>query len=207
MDRAKRGMTPAALGALLAGDVANAKIAMTPGGIEAQEAQGQTDFVSSETLPIEVNYPRGTGRSILESWGIKFGPQQDDLFIKVQLPPGWSKRATDHAMWSDLLDERGRVRAHIFYKAAFYDRSAHISLAHRYTARRDYDAEDTRSVAIAYVQDAGTTIFTSPEISLPAGKRDSAYFEKARVAEDLAIAWLAEHFPDYRNPAAYWETA
>jgi hypothetical protein len=35
---------------------------------------------------------------------------------------------SDHAMWSYLVDELGRERVSIFYKAAFYDRSAHMSL-------------------------------------------------------------------------------
>ena len=55
------------------------------------------------------------------------GPSKgDDLFTDVKLPQGWRIQPTNHSMWSDLLDEAGVKRAAIFYKAAFYDRSAFI---------------------------------------------------------------------------------
>ena len=47
----------------------------------------------------------------------------------VKLPAGWKKQATDHSMWSKLLDESGAVVASIFYKAAFYDRIAEMNCA------------------------------------------------------------------------------
>lgn len=50
MDR-KLQITPAAIVAALAGDTSNALAAMTPGGIEAQEAAGQRALVASTTLP------------------------------------------------------------------------------------------------------------------------------------------------------------
>jgi len=117
-------MTPAALSALLSGDIENAIIASTPGGIEAQEAGGQRDLCTSSKLPKIFN---GGSRSELEVMGVVFGEDFDDLFINVTLPPSWKIEATDHSMWSDLVDDKGEVRANIFYKAAFYDRSAFIS--------------------------------------------------------------------------------
>ena len=48
--------------------------------------------------------------------------------MPATLPPGWSRQGSDHAMWAHLLDEHGRQRVGIFYKAAFYDRSAHMHL-------------------------------------------------------------------------------
>lgn len=44
--------------------------------------------------------------------------------LNVELPDGWKKVGTNHDMHSDLVDETGKVRASIFYKAAFYDRRA-----------------------------------------------------------------------------------
>ena len=91
--------------------------------IENQEAQGQTQFVESMQLPTEIR-----GKEILEKAGVKFGePCPDDpIFCNAELPKGWKKQATDHSMWSDLVDENGTIRAQIFYKAAFYDRNAHM---------------------------------------------------------------------------------
>ena len=67
---------------------------------------------------------------IMEAWGIVFlGPVPNDaLFQYVTLPEGWHKQPTEHSMWSHLLDDKDRKRASIFYKAAFYDRSAQLHL-------------------------------------------------------------------------------
>lgn len=118
-------MKPAALRALLNGDLENFEVASTPGGIEKQEAQGQKDFVASESLP------RLCPRQDLEKLGFVFGENIDGdsgLFVQVKMPKGWKKRATEHSMWSELIDDKGEARASIFYKAAFYDRSAFLRL-------------------------------------------------------------------------------
>jgi hypothetical protein len=115
-------MTAASLAALLGGDLKNFAVASTPGGIEAQEAQGQQTLVNSDILPKDSPWNQ------LEAMGIKRGKDVDDLFVSVELPEGWKKVATDHSMWSELQDASGKVVASIFYKAAFYDRKAHLSL-------------------------------------------------------------------------------
>jgi hypothetical protein len=94
-----------------------------PGAIKAQEARGQQELVNAAVLPAECS---ADDRTALEAAGVVFGDpvEGDDLFINVTLPEGWKKQATDHAMWSELLDAEGKVRANIFYKAAFYDRRA-----------------------------------------------------------------------------------
>lgn len=118
-------MSPAALKALLSGDNKNFLAASTPGGIEAQEREGQIEQSFKDTLPKEM---RGCTRADFEAMGIEFlGPDEDELFLKVKFPPGWRKRATEHSMHTELLDNEGRVRANIFYKAAFYDRRANIT--------------------------------------------------------------------------------
>lgn len=115
---------PAALGAAMRGDTVNARIASTPGGIEAQEKAGQSNFVNSQTLPI----PDGETRARLEAMGVQFGDPVDDIFVNATLPAGWQKIASDHSMWSSLVDAQGKKVASIFYKAAFYDRRADITL-------------------------------------------------------------------------------
>lgn len=91
--------------------------------IERQEANGQASFVASTTLPVDMS---AADRELLEQSGVQFGEPVpgDSLFQYVELPAGWSKRGTDHSMWSELVDADGNVRARIFYKAAFYDRRA-----------------------------------------------------------------------------------
>ena len=94
--------------------------------IEEQEAAGQSSFVNSTTLPRRMQDVNG--RAIRESWGIVFdeGEVDDKLFFQVTLPTGWVKRQTGHSMWSELVDDQGKVRATMFYKAAFYDRDAFL---------------------------------------------------------------------------------
>lgn len=98
----------------------------TDGQIERQEAQGQRDLVASTQLPVE-----GSDDPDVLALGIEFGEQTpgDDLFREAKLPEGWSKQATEHSMWSNVVDETGKTRASVFYKAAFYDRKAFIRVA------------------------------------------------------------------------------
>ena len=50
------------------------------------------------------------------------------MFTEATLPTGWKREPSEHPMWSYIVDERGIRRVSVFYKAAFYDRSAHASI-------------------------------------------------------------------------------
>jgi hypothetical protein len=104
---------------------------LMPGGIEASERQGQQQLVESDTLPAEMI---GRERALYEKLGFTFaGPVPgDNLFVFATLPPGWKKERSGHAMWSHIVDEHGKNRVAIFYKAAFYDRRADANLVSRY---------------------------------------------------------------------------
>ena len=104
------------------------------GGIENQERQGQQEIIDSCQLPSRWN-TRGTDtKKQYKLMGIKvIGESEGDpLFLDVVLPKGWKKEHTSHSMWNNLVDDKGRVRAIFFYKAAFYDRDAFISFERRY---------------------------------------------------------------------------
>lgn len=200
----KQSLTVAALVAAQKGDAANFLVASTPGGIERQEAAGQVTFVGDSTLPKEMGF--GCSRVLLEQMGILFGEDVDELFVNVKLPAGWKKRATEHSMHSELLDDKGRVRAGIFYKAAFYDRKAHISLIRRYNIDT-YTACDKDGNNVEYkdathfmtvVRDSGNSIHT-------VCCRAQDDYKLCDEHEKLARAWLNEHFPDWENPLAYWD--
>lgn len=100
----------------------------TPGSIEASERKGQEELTQSQQLPSKLGKD---GRRVLEKLGVKFGRYSngDPLFTDVALPAGWKIKATDHSMWSKLLDDKGREVGSIFYKAAFYDRDAFFDLS------------------------------------------------------------------------------
>lgn len=99
------------------------------GYITGMEAAGQRQVVTSTKLPTE-------GSEGLVALGFTLGEvdPRDPLFREVTLPPGWSKQATDHSMHSDVVDQHGRARVGVFYKAAFYDRRAdcHVIGLHAY---------------------------------------------------------------------------
>lgn len=205
-----KGMTPAALGAFINGDIENFIVASTPGGIEAQEKAGQQSFVNSSTLPI-VGTSTPDQINQLTRMGIVLGSPVDDLFRNVTLPAGWTKKVTDHDMWSKLLDEKGRERAHIFYKAAFYDRSATFSLSRRFLVESYTNCTETGDILDRsnpnsefygiYVSDCGvpTKFF---------GAFPSNYKQRAGLDEkfrNTATKWLEENYPDYQDAEKYWE--
>ncbi len=182
--------------------------------IMAQEAQGQQKLVNSTALP-----KKGLERELFEQMGVVIGDDIDDLFIEAQLPKGWRKVATNHAMWSKLLDEQGRERASIFYKAAFYDRDAHISLMRRFSCRvepvRGWDANYKQSEWWCEVYDGDVSIWQSesieaePEYNLDDSEAKRAAWlrwqERKSALGELGKAWLDEHYPDWNNPLAYWD--
>jgi len=131
------------------------------GAIERQEAQGQAELVQSDVLPVNTGYGAGTD-PLFQALGFEFGePVADDpIFRAAKLPAGWKKRSTDHSMWSDIVDDQGRVRVNVFYKAAFYDRSAHMNLAGRFSLESDPPGSDTWQVADRKL---GTVVFV-PEV-------------------------------------------
>lgn len=96
------------------------------GGIEAQESAGQAQLVNSTAIPTDMHCKPEE----LEALGFTLGEvhADDPMFRDATLPEGWSREGSDHAMWSYIVDERRFRRVSIFYKAAFYDRSAHLGI-------------------------------------------------------------------------------
>lgn len=192
MRQSKAQLTPAVFAALATGDMHNALVAATPGGIEGQEKAGQA------MLTLKFNQLPKDGmerhREALERFGFKIGSDVDDIFVGVTAPDGWTLRPSDHSMWSYIHDEQGRKRGAVFYKAAFYDRNAHLSLQTRYTGGGDYRdnhkrysvAKDTATGKVL-IEFGPTEDFTQSE------KEDRATFE-----------WLDAAYPDWRNVEAYW---
>lgn len=171
-----------------------------------QEEQGQRSFVGSDTLPTNMGrFSDYDTKAILEAAGVKFlgVVEGDPIFQYVELPQGWKKMPTDHSMWSKLVDNKGRERASIFYKAAFYDRSAHMSLSTRFGVQRDYDRQEKEGVAVAHVTDCGKVVHTTEPIQLPADDRKK--YEVADQANRSAVEWLDNNHPDWRNAGAYWD--
>jgi hypothetical protein len=187
-------MTPAAIQALASGNIANIIAASTPGGIERQEKQGQLTQAALETLPIDGT---ASDRQKWESLGFVFRGPYDDLFVSVEFPSGWKKQPTEHSMHTDILDDKGRRRGGIFYKAAFYDRSAHCYLSPRFSYSL-YGNGAKDGTYSACVEDAGKPLKSF-------GDTDKSDYDGREIIEGKIRAWLNKNYPDYENPAAYWD--
>ncbi len=175
-------------------------------GIPVQEEQGQRLFVGSETLPTEMD-PRSDydTKAILEDAGVTFLGivEGDDIFQFVELPAGWKKMSTNDPMWSKLIDDKGRDRATIFYKAAFYDRRAQMSLSTRFRLQRNYERQQYENVAVVHVLDRDEVAYATDPIEFP--YEDDKKHQVTKQAYEAAVAWLDKNYPDWRNPGAYWD--
>ncbi len=190
MERVK--ISPALLGAKT---LENAIVAATPGGIECQEAAGQKMLIESAQLPIDMG---SMTIERLEAIGFKIGGKIDELFMQAELPPGWTKVASEHSMHSKLIDENGCERASVFYKAAFYDRRADITFNRRFSIAVDYATRGSNLFNRVYVVDRGS------EITTLGSYKPGAYADEDALREQ-AKAWLNEKYPNWQDPLAYWD--
>lgn len=140
--------------------------------ITDMEAAGQRQLVASQQLPTKIQSGMVAD---FEALGFTFGePLKDDpMFRPATLPPGWTKRGTDHDMWSRIDDELGRERVSIFYKAAFYDRSAFMRLV-------------TVEGYVSQCQYAGATPVADETWATPASIVEAALQAAQREAEEAA---------------------
>lgn len=193
--RRNSAMDPAAISALAVGEIGNFLTLATPGGIEAQEAAGQATFVASAILPRQM---KGTTREQLVAIGFVFGEDINDLFVACQLPPGWEKHRGDHSMWSYLFDDKGRKRAAIFYKAAFYDERADVRFEPRYSVRADYERKDGKRTDFVYDKAIKQRVFESEEYI-------HENYDAADAARATAYKWLTACYPQHEDAMAYWD--
>lgn len=174
---------------------------VNPGGIEAQEAAGQRELVESAQLPTD-----GSENEIWTKWGVIFGEKTpgDPIFRSATLPPGWKKESSDHAMWSYLVDEKGRRRAGIFYKAAFYDRNAHIGPEARFRVGQRYSENHDRWTVLYEAKDGNTVLFSTEPQPVKANDwhaLDAAGKEHAKKCSE----WLDANRPGWKDPIASWD--
>ena len=219
--------------------------------ITDQEKAGKREVVNSSMLPVDFQKPYDCPdiQTVQDAWttlteiGIilkedpKEAEKRGELFVEVSLPEGWHIKPTDHSMWTKLVDDKGFERAAIFYKAAFYDRSAHFSMSTRIHFRNEpilgydnpnYNRDDRTYLYRVTCEEAGgtepTVLWQSETYQddyvpnwqldkmaaagtpIPNDVRtyDQVHAEK-KVREEEGKAFLARHFPDYRDFRAYWD--
>lgn len=172
-----------------------------PKAIEDQEARGQQELVASSQLPKKCNSPHSINATEqYHKMGIKTftASKGDDIFIGTKLPDGWKKKATDHSMWNNLIDDKGRTRGTIFYKAAFYDRCSFINFTTRFNISTEYfEEKDEKGFPFRqYVAKDGNDVIWS------GGK---CTFENEDKVYAAAKEYLTQKYPDWQNINAYWD--
>lgn len=155
--------------------------------IGAQEKAGQQQLVHSDRLPTELH----GDRAAFEALGFTFGDPDptDPLFAPATLPDGWTRQAADHDMWSYLLDQQGRRRVAIFYKAAFYDRRAAMRLT------------TVTSYLWSHIHE-GTQLITDDTWATPAAIADACRLAIAQAEEQIETWTLyrqAEYVAKYTS--------
>lgn len=222
-------------------------LVMGSDAILVSERRGQQDLVAQASsgktanLPVDFNGDRNT-LDVLKEWGVivKEDPSdaktRGDLFFEVELPEGWRIEPTDHSMWTKLVDALGYERAMIFYKAAFYDRSAHMNIRRFWQIskcplggwegvhewEKAHSSEKLPYVSYVEASDRFVSPYTFEVVrvfeSEPAitafesfkdasGKVDWTAHEAAEKAlVQQARDWLNEHYPEWESYMAYWDT-
>lgn len=172
-----------------------------------RESHGQQELVNSTVLPKKFNF---CSKEQFEQMGIVYGEDVDDLFVEVTLPAGWKKEATNHSMWSKLMDEKGRERASIFYRAAFYDRDAHINITQRFHCMTQpvggYGQNTVRTHEECVVTDCGKVVWKSGPVEIPTDQ--DKWLARIDIDDRFLVegkAWLEENYPGWDDPAAYWD--
>ena len=171
---------------------------------ENMEAEGQQEAVN-RTMLAKRMYP---SRADWESLGFTFVDIPDDnVLCHAELPEGWSIEATSHSMHINILDANGLKRGSMFYKAAFYDRNASMSLERRYGIFRKYFEENPRTFEV-YFGNEQEILFVAGKVVKPTNgteeEIDAAYAEAERL-EKIALEWANENYPEWENIHAYWD--
>lgn len=206
--------------------------------IEDQERRGQQAVVRGQRLPKKVNshsipndlFFKGVADSMsyeerkiitdqnsinytkeqYEKMGIKIIEECDDLFWTVALPEGWEIKATDHTMWNELIDNKGRKRANFFYKAAFYDRDAFINFSTRFQVGVGHIADAGEEYDIWVNSDYQGTVKDGDKVIYATAcvPTTGSYTGDDKVQEELRAKlkiFMQEHYPDYEDIHAYWD--
>lgn len=163
------------------------------GYVEGMESAGQRQLVESTDLPTQ-----GSSDPEFLRLGFTFGEphKHDPLFRPATLPEGWKKVAKDHAMGSAIIDELGRERVDVFYKAAYYDRRAdmHLNTVYGYVMHLEYEKGtpvlDNSWATPAAVAEAAQGLISRANESIALYEKRTDDYSTKRVAEAReTIAW------------------
>jgi hypothetical protein len=168
-------------------------------------------------------------RGILEAAGVKFlgAVQGAPEFLHVELPTGWktvkfvatlptSLQDVDFYIPDDghfyhLLDANHRPRAEIADQvetesAGFDGDRFCMDVVARFSLGYDtVSTEWDNGRAVWEVLDCNKVIYFTLPIAVPKDVTIEQASQISHAAEARGIEWLNSHYPDWRNPGAYWD--
>lgn len=171
--------------------------------LENMEVEGQQKAIRRNKMAKSMR----PEKEIWEQLGFKFSEiEDDDILYDATLPEGWSMQATEHAMWINILDPNGRIRGKMFYKAAFYDRRADMSLNCRYDIYTEHVDKDY-STRIVYFGNPEEKLFVAGQIKRrnSTGEEGLKAYREEQELREIATKWANENYPDWKNVNAYWD--
>lgn len=172
--------------------------------------------LAKHPLPCRLRKPR----HVWQALGFVFyDPEIDDknkdnqkwLFQEVSYPPGWGNAPTKSHLWTDIIDEHGRVRGAIFYKAEAHDLRAHAVLYPRFSVGLDLsDRAMAQSTATMLIEDRlGLVNMRIDGLTKVNWAGDRAVAEAASSAELAAERklkeWLDTNYPAWTTILGHWQ--
>ena len=158
-------------------------------------------------------------RRVLEGAGLKWEAERPDGFSVqwlARLPKGWRQVffGQEHPRRRCyLVDRKGQRRALVDMQRSNQDAS--IVALNRFTVETKTVIETKRSAVHGLVKDGadlvdptfyqvtGRVIHTTTDIPHEVAYESSLATDEA--AWNLAVEWLDQNYPDWRNPVAYWD--
>lgn len=173
-------------------------------------------LLAGEILPLSMD--PNNGKEVLEKFGVEFLDNPEDSqyegeFQSVRLPKGWKvfpspyeQRPNLREKYLGLYDDRGRFRARINYFAKTHEKRAFMALQTRITVSRDVKLYLNNIVIYDIIVDQRPVCETVPVLLEP--DRMGGEVEVIAIIdtiEEKIKKLLDENYPDWCNPAAYWD--
>ena len=167
---------------------------------------------TSVILPLKDINGSGINLARLEQIGFAVSAIQTEVgCVVAKLPEGW-QIIPDKSDTFNIIDSCGHWRAYV--SPAYGDEPGYTTLFHRYWPMPGSNQERSSSVTYQVV-DFGAMALGTPENKWPTvfsvshefwgdGERTGNYREMDDLAIKEILAWVNEHYPDWHNPAAYW---
>jgi len=175
---------------------------------------GMNDILEGGVLPTAAV---ANAHDVLTAAGVHIGerPTRDARFREMLLPEGWHiDICLDDYCQFYVKDEQDRSRALILFMEYGSDRVVNVQPLCRFTARMAIEPRDKGADRddfplgerdyVAVVEDCGERVFSEVVGSLGANEYDDDNVLCLKAYE-LAEQWLRDNYPDFADPAAYWD--